>query len=75
MSTTDVNLTIEGSIRVLRLRPGDVIVASFPDHNRVPSEALGQIRDALKEKFPAHDVLLMGGGIELEVARRPGGKS
>lgn len=67
--SADVNLTIKGSIRVLRLEPGDVIVASFPDHNRIPGGALEQIRDALKEKFPGHEVLLMGGGVELEVAR------
>jgi hypothetical protein len=57
-----------GTIRILRLEPGDTVVLTIP-------EALGprraeEIDAILKEQFPGHKVLVLHGGWDLAVIKQ-----
>jgi hypothetical protein len=58
-------------VRVLRLQPGDIIVANLAERSGTTWEAAEKLRERLKEAFPDHEVLVCS-GFTLEVARPPG---
>ena len=58
------NLT---SVEVMRLEPGDVIVASVD--GRVDQQTAGWIKERLQERFPEHDVLIFAGGVKISLTR------
>jgi len=58
------NLT---SVEVMRLEPGDVIVASVD--SRIDSESAARITDTLRTKFPDHDVLVLSRGVKISLTR------
>jgi hypothetical protein len=53
-------------VKVLRLQPGDVLVAKVDPDTR--PEALEQLRKRLELEFPGQKILVCS-GVELEVAR------
>lgn len=53
-------------VRVLRLQPGDIIVAKL--HDEATLAHAEEIRGQLQEKFPDYEVLMLA-GLDLEVAR------
>lgn len=54
-------------IKVLRLQPGDVIIARFDVD--VSEDSAIEVKQKLEEEFPGHEVLVCC-GFELEVARK-----
>ena len=52
------------SVKVLRLEPGDVIVAKLADHHDYA--VAEKARTRLEDCFPGHKVVILGG---MEVAR------
>jgi hypothetical protein len=65
MSTADPGLSAE-SVRVLRLQPGDVLIAKVDPATK--QDALEQLRKRLELEFPGQKILVCL-GVELEVAR------
>jgi len=68
-SDNDLGFSAEAfpSVEILRLEPGDVIIASF-DGN--PSR--DSVRAAIvtvQERFPGHEVLGVANGVKISVAR------
>lgn len=53
-------------LRVLRLKPGDVVVARVEN---LPTAALEQIRATLEGRFPDHQVLVVSGKVEMAAIR------
>lgn len=67
---TDATLVIDGAafeVEVLRLQPGDTLVLRI--HTDVIPAQLDEWRAILKAKFPGHEVIILGGGASLSVAR------
>ena len=62
----NVELAIKGEIEVLRLKPGDVIVAHV--EKSITREMADSISHQLKERFPDHEILITN-GITLSVQR------
>ena len=54
------------SVEIMRLQPGDVIVANFEHGDR---ETIRAALVTLQERFPGHEVLAVGRGVRLSVAR------
>ena len=54
------------SVKVLRLEPGDVIVAKLADHHNYDVAEKARMR--LEECFPGYKVVILG-GIDVEVQR------
>lgn len=57
-------------IRVVRLRPGDVVVARSAV--ALDQEDSREIAEALKSLFPDNKCILLAGGIDIEVVRPEG---
>jgi len=64
------DLKMIGQIASVRLRPGDLVVVKVKEH--LTREAAKKLEEYLREYFPAHRVLVLSGGIGIEVARGAG---
>jgi hypothetical protein len=56
----NVDLKITGRIESLHLEPGDTVVATV--EGRLTSAQGKAMRDALLEKFPGHDAIVVSDG-------------
>ncbi len=56
-----VELTIKGDVSVLRLAPGDHIIATIDEKASLSPEEQDQVRNALVREFPGHEVTLIQG--------------
>lgn len=63
---TDVELTIQGEIEVLRLQPGDIIVATVTD--RLTEHQIALMVEQIRARFPDHEVVVCE-GVELSTVR------
>jgi RecJ-like exonuclease len=59
------------AVKVIPLRPDDVIVCKIPSF--LPDDDLAAIRDNLSEAFGGHRVIVLSGGMDIEVVRREAG--
>lgn len=64
MTAADLISAVE-RIKVVELRPADVLVIEFPD--RVPSDALARMSEVLREEFPGRRSLILHGGAKVAV--------
>ena len=62
-----VELTIRGDIDVLRLQPGDALVVTVD--RRITQAQASELRAALLERFPDHEVFVCAGDVRLTVQR------
>lgn len=58
---------LKGDLAVLQLRPGDIVVVSFPDW--VSEANIARLRETMAEAFPANRAMLLEGGVRLGVVR------
>jgi hypothetical protein len=63
------DLKIAGKIEALELKPGDIIVVSFDDTTPLTPEILNEILAEVREYFPEHRVVAIGGGMRLTAVR------
>ena len=61
----NVELTIKGEVSVLRLRPGDRIIATVDGH--CAPWKLERISEVLREQFPDNQVIVLCAGLRLAV--------
>jgi len=59
----NVDLKITGRVESLHLEPGDTVVAMI-DQKLTPDEGVS-LREALRKKFPDHDVLVAADGLRI----------
>jgi hypothetical protein len=52
----------------VRLHPDDVIIAKLPDDPKITNEEIEDIRKALQEELPNHQVMVVI-GMDIHVAR------
>jgi hypothetical protein len=55
----------------VRLEPGDAVILSVPVE--ITTDDAGVIRGYVEQVFPGHPVIILAGGVRLEVARDVGG--
>jgi hypothetical protein len=60
---TELDLRITGEIQTLRLQEGDIVVVKVPE--QVTQDQAERIRAFMKQKVPQHDVVVLGGGMDI----------
>lgn len=65
-ASADLRSILE-SVKVMPLRPGDVIICKVPAF--LPAETAEGLRSNLSELFDSNPVLVLTGGIDIEVVR------
>lgn len=60
-------LKIVGDISRVRMHPGDVVIIRVPD--RLTVTQVNVLRERVATFFPGHEVLVLDGGLDLQVAR------
>jgi hypothetical protein len=61
--TDEPELRWTGEVRTLRLQRGDILVVQVPDY--LTTEQTEHLRAFVKQKVPANDVMVLGGGMSL----------
>jgi len=61
------DLKLVGKIAAVRLRPGDVVIVKVKDH--LSRDGAKSLEAYLKDYFPLNRILVLSGGISLQVAR------
>ena len=67
MQELDINFVPYSAATALRLRPGDIVVFTCPQH--LSDEQRARASRQLDEVFVGHEVLILDGGQKLEVVR------
>lgn len=60
-------LKIIGDISRVRMHPGDVVIVKVADH--LTRERALILRERVQKVFPGHEVVVLDGGMDLQVAR------
>jgi hypothetical protein len=55
-----------GEIQRVKIRPGDVLVVTCDE--RISWEVARHLREVIQDKFPGHEVMVLGGGLKLAIA-------
>lgn len=56
------------AVKVIPLRPGDVILAKVP--SPIADSTADRIRQGLADVFVGHRIVVLSGGVDIEVVRR-----
>ena len=67
---TEIELTVRGDIRKLRLEKGDKVVITAKEY--LTADTLKEMRRQLEQIFPMNEVVLMVGGSRLNIVSGEG---
>lgn len=58
------------AVKIIPIRPGDIIVLKIPSD--LDAATVARLRSQAREAFKVEDVVILSGGIDIEVVRKEG---